>query len=52
MKQSIRRKAVIKRLTAQLKSGVKTTKDGSVPLTSSDIARIEKELSTLSNRLK
>ena len=46
-----RRKGVLLRLEAQLKSGVKNTKEGEVPLTDQDIKRINKEMQTLKERL-
>lgn len=46
-----RRKSVIERLELQLKSGVKSTKEGVKPLSDSDIKRINQELSTLKTRV-
>lgn len=46
-----RRKSVIERLELQLKSGVKSTKDGVKPLSDSDIKRINQELSILKTRV-
>ena len=46
-----RRKNVIVRLEKQLKSGVKETKQGVMPLTDSDIKRINQELLTLKHRV-
>lgn len=46
-----RRKRVIARHEAQLKSGVKNTKEGSVPLSDGDIKRINKELTILKARV-
>lgn len=46
-----RRRGVISRLEAQLKSGKKNSKEGVVPLTEKDIARINKELETLNKRI-
>ena len=49
----VRRRAVIERLTAQLKERVKRTTSGEVvPLSEQDISRIEKELLTLKERVK
>ena len=46
-----RRTRVITRLEAQLKVNKKTTKDGVLELTSSDVERIKKELSILKTRI-
>jgi len=46
-----RRKSVITRLENQLKSGIKTTKDGNRVLSDSDIARINKEITVLKTRI-
>ena len=46
-----RRKNVIVRLEKQLKSGVKETRQGVMPLTDSDIKRINQELLTLKHRV-
>jgi vacuolar-type H+-ATPase subunit E/Vma4 len=48
-----RRKRVFKKLTTQLKAGTKTLKDGVtiVPLTESDVKRIEKEIETLKTKI-
>ena len=49
----VRRRAVIERLTAQLKERVKRTANGeTVSLSEQDISRIEKELLTLKERIK
>lgn len=47
----IKREGVIERLTAQLKTGTKNTKNGAVELTDGDKGRINKELETLSKRV-
>lgn len=46
-----RNKQVVSRLEAQLKKGTKNTKEGEVPLSDKDIARINKELSIVQERL-
>lgn len=46
-----RRKRVIARLEAQLKSNTKNTKEGVLPLTDKDVTRIKKEIEILSDRL-
>lgn len=46
-----RRRSVIPRLEAQLKLGIKQTKEGKVPLTEKDIRRIENELVVLNERI-
>ena len=46
-----RRRGVIERLQAQLKSGMKNTKNGPVELTDGDRNRINKELETLKDRV-
>jgi len=46
-----RRKKVIDRLEAQLKSNVKNSKEGSVALTEKDANRIKTEISILSERI-
>lgn len=51
-KMQQRRRNALKRLQNQLDSGVKTTKDGQVPLTDKNVKRIEKEIKTLIERLK
>jgi 5-bromo-4-chloroindolyl phosphate hydrolysis protein len=53
VKSVSRRKSVISRLEAQLKSKVKTEKKtmASIPLTDSDVNRIKRELETLKSRL-
>ena len=55
VKSQIRRKSVIERLEAQLKSGVKTfgnyISGGTTDLTKSDIKRINSELLTLKSRV-
>jgi hypothetical protein len=53
--KKLRQKTVLKRLTDQLVKGVKTGKKSftkQIPLTSKDIKRIEKEIGTLTARLK
>lgn len=53
--KKLRQKTVLKRLTNQLVKGVKTQKKSftkQIPLTSKDIKRIEKEIGTLTARLK
>jgi hypothetical protein len=52
MKRSERQKRAKSRLEAQLKSGVKNTSNGKIPLNSGDIVRIEREISSLSNKIK
>jgi len=47
-----RRIAALDRLNAQLKSRVKTTKEGITPLSEKDINRINKEINTLKERTK
>jgi hypothetical protein len=44
LKQQIRAKAAIERFKAQLKSGVKNTKQGPVPLSEKDIKRINQTI--------
>lgn len=51
VKTKLRRENVIKRLSAQLLSGIKNSKEGEIPLTDLDKKRIEKELVTLKNRI-
>lgn len=53
VKTVARRKSVITRLEAQLKSKVKTEKktNAEVPLSESDVNRIKRELETLKSRL-
>jgi hypothetical protein len=46
-----RRKSVIERLEAQLKVGIKTTKNGDRVLSDSDITRINKEITVLKTRV-
>jgi hypothetical protein len=46
-KKQARRERAKERLTAQLASGVKTTKEGTQPLTDQDRKRIKKELEVL-----
>ena len=46
-----RRKRVITRLEAQLKSNTKNSKEGVLPLTDKDVNRIKKEIEILSERL-
>ncbi len=51
-KSQARRKKVIERLEAQLKSGTKTVKEtANAPLTEKDIARINSELAILKTRV-
>ena len=50
-KQSIRREKVYLRLESQLKSGVKNTSEGNVPLTKEYIDRIHKEMDTINKRI-
>ena len=50
-KTILRRRGVIERLEKQLKSGIKTTKNGDISLTDSDVNRIKRELETLKVRL-
>jgi hypothetical protein len=47
-----RRLRAMHRLEKQLKSGVKPSKDGVIPLTETDIKRIQKEIKILSERVK
>lgn len=51
MKRSDRQKGALTRLQAQLKSGVKQTKQGEVKLSDSDIKRINKEVEILEKRV-
>lgn len=52
MKQKVKRQENAKsRLESQLTSGVKTTKDGSIPLSDKDRDRMKKEISTLEVRI-
>ena len=46
-----RQAKALTRLEAQLKSGVKSTKDGNISLTDGDTKRINKEINTLKERL-
>jgi len=46
-----RRKNALARLQAQIKSGVKVTKEGTVKLTDHDVTRINKEIETLEKRV-
>lgn len=46
-----RRSRVIDRLSIQLKSGSKNTKDGNVSLSEKDVKRIEKEITNLKEKL-
>lgn len=46
-----RRRSAVDLLTKQLAAGTKNTKEGKVPLSEKDVARIERELETLNNRL-
>ena len=50
-KKRLRNKSALERLKAQLKSGVKNTKLGEIPLTDSDKIRINKEINTLEKRI-
>lgn len=47
-----RNKSVVSRLEAQLKKGTKPSAEGDVPLTDKDIARINKELAIVQQRLQ
>lgn len=53
-KKLIRSKSALKRLEAQLKSGVKPDKESNnkIPLTDSDKYRIETEINILKTKLK
>jgi hypothetical protein len=51
LKLKERRERVIARLKEQLKKGVKTNKDLTLDLTPTDVARINKEIEILSQRV-
>lgn len=50
-KQASRRFGVIERLESQLKTKLKRTREGIVPLTDSDVLRINREIEILKSRI-